>query len=75
MPDDLEKWYTVQQLAAIWHRSPKTVRRLLTPFRPDCLRVREGKNPRRILWVPRRVATAIEQQLRLTEKGCQEKSA
>lgn len=59
----LKQWYSVRQLANQLNRAPKTIRRLLRPYRPECRLAREGSHPRLHLWVPGHVAKALEEKL------------
>lgn len=54
-----QTWYTVKQLGALLHRSPKTVRNLIQPYRDQCHLAREGSHPRKVLWIPRQVAQTL----------------
>lgn len=54
------RWYTVQELADRLHLRPKTVRRILRPYRDRCHLARNGSHPRLVLWVPLAVVLSIE---------------
>ncbi len=56
----LERWYTVREIALLLHRAPKTIRSLLKPYRTRCRLAREGRNPRRVLYIPESVARQVE---------------
>jgi lambda family phage portal protein len=55
----VKPWYTVKELAAFLHRSPKTVRNLLKPYRDQCHLGRDGSHPRKVLWVPQLIARTL----------------
>lgn len=57
-------WWNVDQMAALWHITPKTVRGLLGPHRGKCHLGRRGKNPRLVLWVPLEVVRTMDRERR-----------
>jgi hypothetical protein len=57
---DHARWFTVQDLAVRLHLKPKTVRRIVRPYRDRCHLARNGSHPRKVLWVPLEVVRAIE---------------
>ena len=57
------EWYRVRDLAGCFHRSPRTIRRLVRPYRAHCHLDRDGRHPRKVLWIPRIVAKQIEKTL------------
>lgn len=52
----VKPWYTVKELASLLHRSPRTIGRLIRPYRDQCHLARQGSHPRKVLWIPLPVA-------------------
>ena len=59
----LRPWYTIRQLADLLHRRPRTIRHLVRPYRPECHLDRDGRHPRKVLWIPGDVAQKIANRL------------
>lgn len=54
-----QSWYTVKDLASLLHRTPKTVRSLIHPYRDQCHLGRAGSHPRKVLWIPQQVVREL----------------
>jgi len=52
-------WYTVRELAELLHVRPLTAWRLVRPYRSRCHLARDGRHPRRSLFVPVEVVGEI----------------
>lgn len=65
-PIDASKmWYTVRDLSCLFHRSPKTIRHLIRPYRERCHRDRCGSHPRKVLWIPVSVVREIAEKMQI----------
>jgi hypothetical protein len=53
------KWYTTMEIARDLHKSVKTIRRALRPYRDQCRLTRTQKHPRRLLVMPESIALQI----------------
>lgn len=57
------RWYTLGEAAALLSRARRTVRRLARPYRAQCQLRRCGRHPRKLLWLPEPVVTALAARL------------
>jgi hypothetical protein len=55
-------WFSVEDLAALWHIKAQMVRLLLKPHRGRCHLARRGKRPERVLWIPVEVVRALDRE-------------
>lgn len=61
--DPVKPWYTLKQLAGLLHRRPKTIRRLIRPYRDRCHLDRAGSHPRKVLWIPGDIAQKVAESI------------